>query len=92
MPGTQRHLRRLYPDPLTGSNEWGLVRAPDGGIAGVHSLSTARPLKAAGFKLRDAEFEGAASYADWKFTHAPQAAQPAAPKPAAKSQAKSSAR
>jgi type II secretory pathway pseudopilin PulG len=82
-PGTVRHLRKLYPDPLTGTAEWGLDKAPDGGIAGVHSLSEERPLKAAGFRLRDAGFEGAVRYADWKFIYSPQLQpQPAAVKPA----------
>ncbi len=83
-PSTQRHLRRLYPDPL-GGKEWGLVKAPDGGILGVHSLSEDKPLKAAGFKVRDAAFEGQQKYADWKFIHTP-AVQPATAKPAAKPQ------
>jgi len=68
-PGTVRYLRRLYPDPLTGK-EWGLVKAPDGGILGVHSLSQERPLKVAGFRARDAAFEGAQKYSEWKFVHA----------------------
>ena len=46
-PGVVRHLRKIYPDPFTNSIEWGLVKAPDGGIAGVHSLSEERPLKSA---------------------------------------------
>ena len=79
-PGTVRYLRRLYPDPLTGK-EWGLVKAPDGGILGVHSLSQERPLKVAGFRARDAAFEGAQKYSEWKFVHA-LPAQPA-PKPGA---------
>lgn len=70
-PGTERYLRRLYADPLTPGGEWGLVRAPDGGIQGVYSLSKERPLKTAGFKPRDRELLGAASYTDWKFLHAP---------------------
>ena len=78
-PGVVRHLRKLYPDPLSGSNEWGLVKAPDGGIAGVHSLSEERPLKSAGFRVRDAAFEGAVRYADWKFTYAP--SNPSSPQP-----------
>jgi type II secretory pathway pseudopilin PulG len=85
-PSTQRHLRRLYPDPL-GGKEWGLVKAPDGGILGVHSLSEDKPLKAAGFKVRDAGFEGVQKYAEWKFVHLP-AAQPAPAKPGAKPAAK----
>jgi type II secretory pathway pseudopilin PulG len=85
-PGAERYLRKLYPDPVTGAAEWGLVKAPDGGILGVHSLSTDKPLKLAGFKLRDAGFERAQTYADWKFIHTMPAtpAQPSAPKPASK--------
>jgi len=84
-PGAERYLRKLYPDPITGK-EWGLVKAPDGGIWGVHSLSEARPLKSSGFKVRDAGFEGAQRYADWKFIHTMPT--PAASKPAAKAPAK----
>jgi len=75
-PGTERYLRKLYPDPVTGQ-DWGLVKAPDGTIWGVHSLSEAKPLKSSGFKPRDAAFEGAQRYADWKFVHTVPA--PAAP-------------
>ena len=84
-PGTVRYLRRIYPDPLTGKAEWGIVKAPDGGIAGVHSLSEDKPLKSANFKLRDAGFESAQSYTDWKFIYTPVAPGQAAgaPKPAA---------
>jgi type II secretory pathway pseudopilin PulG len=72
-PGTQRFLRRLYPDPF-GAAEWGVVKAPDGGVAGVYSLSEEKPLKIAHFKLRDAGFDGAQRYADWKFVYSPAAA------------------
>lgn len=75
-PATQRYLRRLYPDPL-GGKEWGVVKGSDGGVAGVFSLSEEKPVKVAGFRVRDAAFEGAQKYADWKFMHTP-AAQPGA--------------
>lgn len=78
-PGTVRYLRRLYPDPVTGK-EWVLVKAPDGGILGVHSASDEAPFKSAGFKLRDRSFAGALKYSDWKFVYQPAAA----PKPAQK--------
>lgn len=81
-PSTQRYLRRLYPDPF-GSAEWGVVKSPDGGIAGVYSLSEEKPLKTGNFKLRDAGFEAAQRYADWKFIYSPAAVLPTAPKPAA---------
>jgi len=83
-PGNERYLRRVYPDPVTGA-AFALVKAPDGGILGVHSTSEEKPFKAAGFKVRDAAFEGAGKYSDWKFVHAapvqPPAGKPAAAKP-----------
>jgi type II secretory pathway pseudopilin PulG len=81
-PGTVRHLRRLYPDPITGAEEWGLVKSADGGFAGVHSLSEGTPMKTAGFAVRDASFEGKSKYSDWQFVFSPAAA--AAAKPGAK--------
>ena len=59
-PTTERYLRRLYPDPITGK-EWSLIKAPDGGILGVHSVSETKPFKVSGFKQRDATFENAQS-------------------------------
>jgi type II secretory pathway pseudopilin PulG len=84
-PNTRRYLRKLFPDPITGK-EWTIIRGADGGIQGVSSPSEATPLKIAGFRVRDASFEGAQKYADWKFIHAPAAAagKPAAAKPDAK--------
>lgn len=72
-PSTQRYLRKLFPDPF-GAHQWGLVKAPDGGVAGVYSLSEGRPLKTGNFKLRDAGFEDAPRYADWKFVYSPSSA------------------
>jgi len=69
LPGVRRHLRRIYIDPLTGNDEWGLVRAPDGGIMGVHSLSEARPMKTAAFAPADFAFEGATRYSEWQFVY-----------------------
>src|SRR5205807_8198758 len=82
-PSIQRYLRKLYPDPMTGKSEWGFVKGPDGGIGGVYSLSEDKPLKVAGFKLRDASLEGAQKYSDWKIVFSPAAtATPAASAPA----------
>ena len=84
-PVVERYLRRIYPDPMTGNDEWGLVKAPDGGIMGVHSQSESRPLKSANFRDRDAAFEAAAKYSDWTFLATPAAA--TAPRPREKAQA-----
>lgn len=67
-PDTQRYLRKLYRDPITDSTQWGLLRTPDGGIAGVYSLSEHTPLKQANFRPENRAFEGKEKYRDWLFT------------------------
>ncbi|MGE8168072.1 type II secretion system protein [Pseudomonas putida] len=66
-PEARRHIRRLYPDPITGSDEWGVVRAIDGRITGVHSRSDATPFKRSGFDRQWSGFEGLEHYSDWQF-------------------------
>lgn len=66
-PHAVRHLRRVYPDPMSGSTEWGLVMEADGGIAGVYSLSGAIPFKEANFPAAYAAFEGKKRYGEWVF-------------------------
>lgn len=65
-PHTVRHLRQLWPDPISGG-PWTLVRDEHGGIQGVHSPATAAPRKTAGFTQADAAFRDATRYADWVF-------------------------
>lgn len=64
---TRRHLRRVYTDPMTGDQEWGIVKSPDGGIMGVYSLSEKAPLKQDGFAAELGDLAGKSSYQDWKF-------------------------
>jgi type II secretory pathway pseudopilin PulG len=75
-PVPVRHLRRLYPDPMTGKADWAPIEAPEGGIMGVHSASQAATLKTWGFAARDRVLEGAASYSQWHFSYAPLGASP----------------
>ena len=70
-PGVQRYLRKIYVDPMTGSNVWGLVTAPGGGILGVHSQSTDMPIKTANFPSDYEDLAGKTQYADWIFTYVP---------------------
>ena len=72
-----RHLRQIYPDPITGTTQWGLIRLPDGGIVGVYSLSEREPLQRSslGWGL---SFPGAKTYRDWRFV-APSASELLAP-------------
>lgn len=68
-----RHLRKVYPDPMTKDGTWGLVLAAGGGIKGVFSKSTEKPLKVGGFPAEYQAFERAKRYSDWKFTYNPPA-------------------
>jgi hypothetical protein len=64
----RRHLRKLYVDPLTSQQEWGMIKSIDGGgIIGFYSLSTAKPIKVDHFELAFEKFKGAVSYRDWVF-------------------------
>lgn len=51
-PGLVRHIRKLYRDPMTRGNDWGLVKVGDR-ITGVYSKSKLEPLA----KPYDAELE-----------------------------------
>lgn len=53
----RHHLRRLYPDPITRSREWGLV-VNLGMIQGVYSLSMLPTVR---------HVEGVKRYSDWRF-------------------------
>ena len=70
-PGTVRHLRKIYADPITGKQQWGLITLPNnGGIVGVYSLSDKAPIKTGNFRPADKIFENKQRYSDWKFVHA----------------------
>ena len=69
-PMPVRHLRRLYRDPMSAEGAWGLIRE-QGRIIGVVSEAEGRPLKVAGFSPTQKEFEGAGSYAGWRFVARP---------------------
>ena len=71
-PEPRRHLRRIYPDPITGAVDWELVLTPDGQVLGVASPASGVPIKRAGFDDAYAEFAEARSYSDWRFVYLPQ--------------------
>lgn len=93
--GTQRWLRKIYVDPMTGKAEWGLTKTGNNQISGVYSLSGQEPLKKKGFMVRDTGFEDKLHYSDWVFTSAALVssrtpasgpAMPGAPKPTIRSE------
>jgi type II secretory pathway pseudopilin PulG len=69
---SKRHIRALYPDPLSKDpkQEWRLVRV-GGGISGVASTSSDEPIKRANFPAGFESFAGARSYSDWVFEFTP---------------------
>lgn len=68
-PGTRRHLRKIFVDPMTGKAEWGIVYRGDKiGVLAVYSLSDAKPVKIGNFPARYSGFEGKNNISDWKFT------------------------
>ena len=67
VPGTRRHLRQIYADPLTGRTDWGLVRDAQGHIMGIHSMAQGLPIQRTAFEPALASFEEAGSYHQWVF-------------------------
>lgn len=62
------HLRRAYPDPVSGKNDWSFLWRADR-FYGVSSSSDGAPIKRAGFPDRYREFEGVETYRQWKFLY-----------------------
>lgn len=71
-PVPLRHLRQLYPDPMTGAADWTLISDPmSQRIMGVASSSKATPIKRKGFELVDAVFADSDCYCAWQFVYLP---------------------
>ena len=56
---------------MSADGQWRIIRAEDGAIMGVFSQGKGRPRKQALFPPGLEAFEGAQSYADWKFVYEP---------------------
>ena len=68
LPGRVRHVRQLYPDPVSGSQEWGLELDSDTRrIIGVFSLSNQKPIKIGNFPLGLNSFIEKSKLSDWVF-------------------------
>lgn len=71
-----RHIRELYPDPMTRSMDWELVPAPEGGIQGIRSRSSKVPLRTGPVAVDEFLLSSATRYADWTFLYQPEMAPP----------------
>lgn len=67
----RRHIRQIFPDPMTGK-EWDIIKGPNGQVIGVKSSSHKVPFKQDGFSKVNQSFRGKRSYKDWKFIYQPQ--------------------
>jgi type II secretory pathway pseudopilin PulG len=73
-PTVQRHLRKLYGNPLDPEGKWEIVRDGAGRIKGVFAGRKEKPLKVKQFGEDYSEFEHAKTYSDWKFIFVPNGA------------------
>ena len=69
--GTQRHLRKLYADPVGNGKPWGLLLDKDQRITGVYSQSEDAPIAQGPLDLGQVPLDPARRYADWKFIPKP---------------------
>jgi len=70
-PEPKRYLRKLYLDPVTQREGWGILEAPSGGVMGIYSLSAAKPYKFKNFRLIYQHFENKKYYGEWYFAYVP---------------------
>lgn len=69
LPVTKRYLRKIYIDPVTQREGWGMIEAPSGGIMGIYSLSADIPFKTRGFRPVYQHFENKKYYGEWYFAY-----------------------
>lgn len=70
-PKPMHHLRKLFPDPMTGSTEWGLVKNAENQIMGVYSLAKGQPLRTHFSLYPSVIVVGGEEYNDIKFVYLP---------------------
>ncbi len=67
----QRHLRKVYVDPMSGKNDWRTIQLAEGVLIGVSSRATGSPIKQANFTPENQGFVDAECYCDWLFVYLP---------------------
>ncbi|MGJ8620921.1 MAG: type II secretion system protein [Methylophilaceae bacterium] len=68
-PAPRQYLRKLYQDPVTQRDGWGIVEAPSGGVMGINSLSAEKPFKQKNFRTIYKGFEDSLFYGEWYFVY-----------------------
>ncbi len=81
----RRHIREVYADPITRSEDWGLITVENGGrtgITGVYSKSTEQPLNTAAASFSGFEMPNVTQYSERKFEYVPSMNSPPSSLPA----------
>jgi len=68
---SKHHIRILYSDPMAKEKKqgWQLIPSTDGGVGGVASRSSDKPIKTDNFPEMFDKFRGAQSYSEWIFEY-----------------------
>ncbi len=69
-PGTVRHLRKIYLDPMTGK-DLVVIKDPANRIIGVRSDSDLEPFQKNGFPQNLDNLNDKATYREWEFVYVP---------------------
>jgi type II secretory pathway pseudopilin PulG len=67
----RRHLRRLPRDPMTGTQEWTIVRDASGSMLGIRSRSDKRPFRAPTVEADGKPIPTGERYSEWIFAYEP---------------------
>ncbi len=67
----RRHLRKIPRDPISLTDDWGLIPAPDGGVMGVYSRSSQVPLRQGEFPPWVQVRGAPGRYVDLRFVYVP---------------------
>jgi type II secretory pathway pseudopilin PulG len=81
----RRHIREVYDDPITRSDDWGLIFSENGsktGISGMYSKSIDQPLNTAAVSFAGFDMPSVTQYAQRRFEYIPPAISPSDTPPA----------
>jgi type II secretory pathway pseudopilin PulG len=70
----RRHIREVYLDPITRSDDWGLITVENAGrtgISGIYSKSTEQPLNTAAASFSGFEMPSVTQYSERRFEYVP---------------------
>jgi len=67
----QRHLRKIYFDPVSNKQNWQSIQLAEGVLIGVSSHASGRPIKRANFSNENRGFVDAECYCEWRFVYLP---------------------